>query len=178
VTTTGHHSGVRGALFLGLAAALLSACVSTPDPGPAFSALAAPGPGRALLYVYRQDRLPSSGAVVLELDGERVGKIGNRQYLWFVLTPRRHELAMRWGGALPWAAGWNSIPLELGEGSTRYLRLEVDAEEIARPEGPTGDYYRGQRREQYSLNVFAAFPPAPEALEELGRSRLGARAGK
>jgi len=167
----------RGGLLVALVAALCSACARAPEPGPGFSGLLAPEPHRNLLYVYRQDRLASHGAAVLEIDGERVGKLGNGQYLWFELAPGSHELKMRWGGSLPWAAGWNTLPLQLGAGTTRFLRLEVDAQEIHRPEGPTGDYYRGQRREQYSLNLYAVFPPAPEALEELGRSRLGARAG-
>jgi hypothetical protein len=153
------------------------ACASAPEPGPPFSELPVPHPDRALLYIYRQDRLSSRGAARVDLDGENVGKLGNGQYLWLELAPGRHTLKTRWGGALPWAAGWNSLPIELGAGSTRYLRLEVDAQEVPRPDGPTGDYYRGDRREQYSLNLYSVFAPAAEALEELRSSRLGERAG-
>ena len=136
--------------------------------GPIFRRAPAPDGDRALLYVYRADEVRSGGAIELFLDGRRVGRLGNEEYLWFHLNPGIHQLrtvyVARWIGS----GGWNRVRVEADVGGRYFLKIWSDY--IAVERAPD------RAQDMVSVNAFASLQPEKSAVEELALTRLGTRA--
>jgi hypothetical protein len=106
-------------LIVGLA----SGCQSNRRAGGVFRPYSPPSAEEALVYVYRLDALKGIEALDIEVDGEGVGDMRDKEYLALVLPPGEHSLSLRrrWLGFIPLA--WTDHRFEAEPGSTTYLRV-------------------------------------------------------
>ncbi len=116
---------------LSLAALLITlpGCMTSMEPS-VYNArpLAGPGPGRALVVLYRESQF--GGSVIpfgISEDGRSLGRLGNGHYVRVETTPGRHSFT-----ASSEAKETKSFPVEAGR--TYYLRVGVhEGLFIARP---------------------------------------------
>ncbi len=71
---------------------------------------------------------------------------------------------------LPWAWGWDEIPIQLKDGAVLYLRLTDGVQQINPRDGEFDT--RGSRGERYGPTLFREFERADSALAELRGCRL------
>lgn len=146
-----------------------SACASGKPTGPLFSALTEPGPADTLVYIYRADALWGIDAVELRLNGEKLGKMKNGEFLAFMIDPGEHEIRvrLRWLGVIP--RSWNRLAFEALPGQTLYLRIWAQYRE--RATGPTASQTPGRSDGNADLALFMAPWNAEDATRELAKTR-------
>ena len=130
-----HWQGVARAsiALIGLA---LSGCTTTGPGGALFAPATEPGPGEALIYIYRTEPLRGIPAVDLKIDAQNLGELHKGEYLSLLLSPGRHvlEARLRWLGIIP--RSWNSVAFTAQPGQTLYLRVRSGYQ--ADPGSPAG----------------------------------------
>jgi hypothetical protein len=83
-------------LVVVLALALLSGCASVPMMGAEEDTRAksfAPSPGKANIYVYRNETMGAAITMDVSLDGKSAGKTASKTYFLFEVDPGTHALA-------------------------------------------------------------------------------------
>lgn len=100
-------------------------CAKPPTPGPAFAAAPEPAPGLARIYVFRVDPQHSLSRVEIGLDGRKLGRLGNDEYITFELDPGPHRVEFRQRGLAFASWGWNHQHLDLRSGETIYIEISV-----------------------------------------------------
>jgi hypothetical protein len=146
---------LAGLLALGLGGL---ACRPAPPTGPRFMPEPPPPSGRALVYVYRIDRVSGVGAMRVRIDGGDAFELRDGEYAPLVLRSggRRLELSLPLFGGV--SRGWNSVPFTADSGRTQYLRVWAGVEEIDRgPQGRPDDFGAPGRGDRFAgVNVFAS----------------------
>ena len=163
-----HWQGVARAsiALIGLA---LSGCTTTGPGGALFAPATEPGPGEALVYIYRTEPLRGVPAVDLKIDAQSLGKLHRGEYLSLLLSPGRHvlEARLRWLGIIP--RSWNSVAFTAQPGQTLYLRVRGGYQaDVGSPSGlreSTGAEPTG------GVAIFLAEPKADLAALELSTMR-------
>ena len=139
------HLSISALLALFVLSLLNPGCAPTNPTGASFKALAPPDSQDTLIYVYRDDSLRGVDGVDIELDGEKLGRLLNGEYLAFLVDPGQHELKarMKWLQVIP--RSWNSLDFTSRAGQTLYLRVWAAYEatpsrgiEAANPASPSG----------------------------------------
>ena len=103
---------------------VLSGCTTTGPGGAPFVPATEPGPGEALVYIYRAEPLRGVPAVDLKLGAQDLGELHKGEYLSLLLSPGRHvlEARLKWLGIIP--RSWNSVAFTAQPGQTLYLRVK------------------------------------------------------
>ena len=134
------------------------ACAGGTPMGPAFEPAAPPSTHRALVYLYRIDRVGGVGPMRVRLDGGSSFELRNGEYAPLEVRAggRKLQLALMWIGGV--ARGWSSIPFTARPGSTLYVRVWAGTEELDRgPEGLPDDFAAPGRGDRYAgVNVYGA----------------------
>jgi hypothetical protein len=144
------------------------ACTTDKRTGPPFQALTEPSPGDTLTYIFRTDSLKGIGASDVKLDGEKLGKMKNGEFLAFLLDPGPHELRvrLRWLNLIP--RSWTRLAFEARPGETLFLRTWAAYEHVP----GMGDLNApGRANENAAVVIFAAPWTRDEAMIELGQTR-------
>jgi len=151
-----------------IAATLVLACAGAPT-GPLFSPAPPPAPGRALVYVYRVDRVGGVGPIKLRIDGRTSIELRNGEYAPLVLRSggRKLELTLPLLGSVP--RGWSSIPFMAMSGETHFVRIWAGMEEVVRgPQGRPDDFGAPGRSNRYAnVNVFGAVWATAESESDI-----------
>ena len=102
----------------------LFGCTTTGPGGALFVPATEPGPGEALVYIYRTEPLRGVPAVDLKLGAQDLGELHKGEYLSLLLSPGRHvlEARLKWLGIIP--RSWNSVAFTAQPGQTLYLRVK------------------------------------------------------
>jgi hypothetical protein len=119
--------------------------------------------------VYRVDGVPSQGKARVRVGASFSAKLANGEYTWLALPPGPHIVKLQFRG-LPWAWGWDGIPIQLKDGDVLYLRLtgEVQRTNSRAGQPETG----GPSSERYGPALWREFATAERALPELQACRL------
>ncbi len=146
-----------------------SACGGSTPTGPRFTPEPPPQAGRALVYVYRIDRVAGVGAIRVRVDGGKTIELRNGEYAPLVLRSggRKLELTLPLFGRV--SRGWNSFPFMAESGATQFLRVWAGMEEVDRgPGGRPDDFGAPGRANRYaSVNVFAAVWESRESERDI-----------
>jgi hypothetical protein len=150
-------------------ACALACCAAGAPTGPAFTPAPPPEANRALVYVYRIDRVAGVGPIRLRLDGGTGFDVRNGEYVALVVRPggRKLDLTLPLFGKV--SRGWTSIPFTARPGQTLFLRVWAGIEEIDRgPQGRPDDFGAPGRGNQYAgVNVFASVWPAEKSESDI-----------
>ena len=156
-----------------LGVALVATACAPAVVGPAFAPRARPLAGGEL-YVYRVDGVPSQGKAYVRIEDASIAKLSNGEYTWFALPAGSHVVKLQFR-RLPWAWGWDAIPIELNDGGVLYLRV---AGGVQQTRWRAGAYETGgPSSEEYGAALFRSFVPAESALPELRGCRLTTEVG-
>lgn len=167
------HLTASALLALIILSLLHSGCAPTAPTGASFKPLAAPDSQDTLIYIYRDDSLRGVDGVDIELDGEKLGRLLNGEFLAFLVNPGQHELKarMKWLQVIP--RSWNSLDFTSRAGQTLYLRVWAAYEttptrgtEAANPASSAGG--NGQ------VGLFLGIQKPDMGLQELKATRRAA----
>ncbi|MEE3329125.1 MAG: DUF2846 domain-containing protein [Myxococcota bacterium] len=159
--------------FIGLSLVFFTACAPTVPTGTSFKPLAPPDAQDTLVYIYRQDSLRGVDGVEIKLDGEKLGRLLNGEYLAFLVDPGHHELKarMKWFQVVP--RSWNSLDFSSRPGETVYLRVwaayDTQAGRDARSADPTAS-----SDSPGDVGLFLGIQKPKVAMEELKSTRRAA----
>ena len=147
----------------------LFGCTTTGPGGALFVPATEPGPGEALVYIYRTEPLRGVPAVDLKIDAQSLGKLHRGEYLSLLLSPGRHvlEARLRWLGIIP--RSWNSVAFTAQPGQTLYLRVRSGYQ--ADPGSPAGLRESTGAEPTGSVAIFLAEQKADLAALELPTMR-------
>lgn len=110
----------NGALLACFVASMLAACASDV----AFHQAPKPGPGEALVYVYRLDTWPVVRTdAFFSVNGKRVVALPANSYTWLHVPAGKHRLEQTWD--LLHVPPARHQDFSAREGSISYLRLDV-----------------------------------------------------
>lgn len=145
------------------------ACAPTVPRGAFFTPLAPPGANDTLVYVYRQDSLRGVDGVEIELDGEKLGRLLNGEYLAFLIDPGSHEIRarMQWFQFIP--RSWNALGFTSRAGQTLYIR--VWAAYHSQPVRPAAMDTRGPSSGGGKVGIFLGIQKPELAEQELKTTR-------
>jgi len=157
------------AIAVVLAVLLLSVACTTPSDGPPFRPMTPPSEGEALLYIYRRDALRGVGSVDLRLDGEKMGKLQNDEYLSLLIDPGSHQLSvrLRWLNLIP--RSWNQLNFVAEPGQTGFLKVWAQTRETPAVAGEPQVPGRADR--SASVGIFMMGRPQVDALQEIEGTR-------
>jgi tetratricopeptide (TPR) repeat protein len=115
-----------------------------------------PGPGTAIIYVYRNIVFGLNAAASLTLDLRAAGDLPNDTYVELQVKPGQHHLAViaAAGGAGKAPPTW-TVPIEIAQGQVLYLKLEYAplGEDVGfRPIAADADEARREIREDCALS--------------------------
>jgi hypothetical protein len=163
---------MRGLVSLMAASLLLGlGCAGAPN-GPPFAPLIEPDPGDCLVYIWRHDSLRGISPVDLRLDGEKLGRMKNGEFLAFLVDPGQHHLRarLRWLELIP--RSWNGLDFEAKPGQTIHLRVWAQYEQtrtVAQPGTAPG-----RSDDKAAVVIFMAPWSAEDAQLELQQTRRAA----
>ena len=165
-------------LWLAAVAVLWLACASGTPTGPRFVDAGPPPADRALVYVYRIDRVSGVGAMRLRVEGADQFELRNGEYAPLLVKPGGRRLAMSLpllGGV---SRGWSSFPFTARAGETLYLRVWAGTDEVQRgPQGRADDFGAPGRGDRYaSVNVFGSVWSSRESARDIRDLQLAPRA--
>ena len=144
-------------------------CGGGPPRGPRFEPAAPPPAGRALVYVYRVDRVSGVGPIRIRVDGGETIELRNGEYAPLLLRSggRRMQLSLPLFGGV--SRGWNSVPFTAESGGTQFMRVWAGVEEVDRgPQGRPDDFGAPGRGDRYAgVNVFAAIWSTRESERDI-----------
>ena len=121
------------------------------------------------MYVYRIDGVPTQGTARVRVGGLCDARLANGEYTRIELPSGPHVVKLQFRG-LPWAWGWDEIPIQLKDGDVLYLRLAGEVHRIN--SRPDGFETRAPRGERYGPTLLPEFATADNALVELRGCRL------
>lgn len=155
-------------LLIGITNFLL-ACAPTVPRGALFKPMSPPGANDTLVYVYRQDSLRGIDGVQVELDGEKLGRLLNGEYLAFLLDPGSHEIRARmdWFQIIP--RSWNALGFTSQPGQTLYIRVWAAYEQAPTPN--PGLNTKGPSSDGAKVGLFLALEKPEVAREEIKSTR-------
>lgn len=109
-------------MLIAVFAALMTACASVPMGDPAQDAalktFAAPKPGMAGVYVYRNETLGAAVRIHLALDGQSLGQSASKVYFYRDIAPGKHTVVSH-------AENADTLEFEAVAGRLYYVWQEV-----------------------------------------------------
>jgi len=152
-------------------------CASSAPSGPRFTAAASPSADRALVYVYRIDRVSGVGSMKLRLQGGDEFELRDGEYAPLVVKPGGRKLAISLPLLGGMSRGWSSFPFTARPGETVYVRVWAGTDEVQRgPQGRPDDFGAPGRGDRYaSVNVFGAVWSTRESERDIRATQLAPR---
>ena len=167
------HSTASALLALIILSLLHFGCAPTAPSGASFKPLSPPDSHDTLVYISRDDSLRGIDGVDIDLDGEKLGRLLNGEYLAFLVDPGQHELKarMKWLQVIP--RSWNSLDFTSRAGQTLYLRVWA-AYETAPTRGTEAANPASPSRENGQVGLFLGIQKPEMGLKELKATRRAA----
>jgi len=106
--------------LLGLAACL-AGCGTTPLASPKADALAKlmePAPGKAVIYLFRNEPPSAPWPVSVTLDSKPMGKTGAQTYFRWEVDPGQHIV-------ISYGEGWSGLTIEAAAGHSYYVWQDI-----------------------------------------------------